>query len=410
MVSTRLRIRLLLVAMLVDTLGGGLFAPFELVYGHDVAELSLAKAGLLLSVAAAAGIAIGPVAGVAVDRLGPLGIVAVSNVVGAFGCGVLVLSPGAWTYGVGAFLVGASVRIFWSAFTPLVASIAPAHELERWFGRLRGSRLAGIAAGEALSGLALSAGHETGLRAIVLLDGLSYIAALALVVLAGRGRRPVRAETGVRPSYRSALADRPNVALAVLNVAATLLIVAPILAMPVFVLDRLRLPSWTPGTFAALLTVTAAGGTMIGGRLVRGRRRLRNLQIADCVWAAGLLLFLVAPVSHAAAFVGLGAAMILLGCAEAFYAPTADALPAALAPPGLQGRYAALHQLAWGVSETIAPLLCAALLALNDFALWSTLALLALASAAVYRALERSIAERDGVAGVAIAAANVPRL
>src|SRR6266516_4645226 len=99
MVSAQQRVRLLVVAMLVDTLGGGLFAPFELVYGHDVAELSLAKAGLLLSVAAAAGIAIGPVAGVAVDRLGPLGIVAASNVVGALGCGVLVLSPGPWTYG-----------------------------------------------------------------------------------------------------------------------------------------------------------------------------------------------------------------------------------------------------------------------------------------------------------------------
>jgi hypothetical protein len=35
---------------------------------------------------------------------------------------------------------------------------------------------------------------------------------------------------------------------------------------------------------------------------------------------------------------------------------------AALAPPGLLGRYAAVHQMAWGISETIAPLLMGLLL------------------------------------------------
>jgi MFS family permease len=63
--------RLLIAAMLVDTLGGGLLSPFELIYALKIAGLSLTSAALILSVAAAAGIAVGPVAGVAVDRIGP---------------------------------------------------------------------------------------------------------------------------------------------------------------------------------------------------------------------------------------------------------------------------------------------------------------------------------------------------
>lgn len=54
--------------------------------------------------------------------------------------------------------------------------------------------------------------------------------------------------------------------------------------------------------------------------------------------------------------------MTILGFGEAAYAPTADSLPLELAPPGLDARYTAVHQLAWGISGAIAPSLAAALL------------------------------------------------
>jgi MFS family permease len=78
--------RLLIAAMLVDTLGGGLLSPFELIYALKIAGLSLTSAALILSVATAAGIAVGPVAGVAVDRIGPARVVAVANGLGVAGC------------------------------------------------------------------------------------------------------------------------------------------------------------------------------------------------------------------------------------------------------------------------------------------------------------------------------------
>jgi MFS family permease len=117
------------------------------------------------------------------------------------------------------------------------------------------------------------------------------------------------------------------------------------------------------------------------------------------LWACGCAIFLLAPAGAAVAYGALFVGAFLLGLGEAIYAPTADALPAALAPVELRGRYAAVHQMAWGISEAIAPALGAATLAAGNAVLWLTLAGIALASAAAYRALEGPAGGRDGTAG-----------
>jgi MFS family permease len=395
--------RLLIAAMFVDTLGGGLLAPFELVYALRIAHLSLSGAGIILSLASAIGIAVGPLAGAAVDRLGPVRVVAVANIFGVSGSLALLLWTDAVGYGVGAFLLSADLRAFWAAFTPLVAAVASPAELEKWFGRLRGARYIGIVAGEGLSGVFFVAGLETGLRLLVIANGLSFVVALALVLAAVPRRVPRRGEAEreepVRRGYRPVLADRANVALVSLNVLATLLLTAPVLMLPVFIIERLHLPTWLPGALAALLTATAAVGLLFGVRLVRGRRRLRNLEIAAALWALGCAVFMLAPLTLALAYTALLVGVLLLGAGEAFYAPTADALPAALAPLDLRGRYAAVHQMAWGVSEAVAPTLGAATLAAGNAALWLTLAGLAAGAALGYRTLEGPVGARDGVAG-----------
>jgi MFS family permease len=402
--------RLLIAAMFVDTLGGGLLTPFELIYALRIAHLSLASAGIVLSLASGVGIAVGPVAGAAVDRLGPARVVAVANLFGVVGCLSLLFWTNGVGYGVGAFFLSANMRTFWAAFTPLVAGIASAAELEKWFGRLRGARYIGIVVGEALSGLFFFAGLKTGLRLLVVANGLSFVIALALVLSASPRRlspaAAVEDEEAPRRGYRPVLADRVNLALAALNVAATLLLIAPVLMLPVFVIERLQLPTWLPGTLAALLTATAAIGLLFGARLVRGRRRLRNLEIAAVFWAGGCALFLFAPLTVALAYVALIAGVLLIGLGEAYYAPTADALPAALAPLDLRGRYAAVHQMAWGISEAIAPTLGAVTLAAGNSLLWLTLVAIAAASALGYRALERPVGSRDGVAGTELVGAG----
>jgi len=213
----------------------------------------------------------------------------------------------------------------------------------------------------------------------------------------GRTRRTSRAAV-----YRAALGDRVNVALAGLNVAATVLLTAPILALPVFVLESLEMSTWVPGLLTGLLTATAAAGLILVTRLVQGRRRLRNMQLAVSLWALAFAFFLVSPLNTTLAYLVLFTGTFLIGVGEAIYAPTADALPAALAPAHLRGRYAALHQMAWGVSETITPVLVGVALATGGYTLWLILAALAIAAAGAYRALERAAGTRDGVAGAEV--------
>jgi MFS family permease len=151
------------------------------------------------------------------------------------------------------------------------------------------------------------------------------------------------------------------------------------------------------------LTATAAVGLLFGARLVRGRRRLRNLEIAALLLALGCAVFLLTPLAVALAYAGLVVGVLLLGLGEAFYAPTADALPAALAPLDLRGRYAALHQMAWGISEATAPTLAAATLAAGNAVPWLTLGATGVVLAVAYRLIESPVRGRDGLAGADIA-------
>jgi MFS family permease len=99
-------------------------------------------------------------------------------------------------------------------------------------------------------------------------------------------------------------------------------------------------------------------------------------------------------------------AAIILGLGEALYAPTADALPLALAPAGLAGRYSAIHQLAWGISGTLAPVLTAWLLVVGNQAVWLVLTVTAAVLAIAYLTLEARFGQRAGLSGVTIGASG----
>jgi MFS family permease len=385
--------------MFIDMLGGGLFSPFELLYGLVVVGLTLPTAGFLMAIGAAASIAVGPLAGSTVDRFGAGRVVSVSNVLGGVGC-VVLLTATPPSFALGIFLLSATQRAFYGAFTPFVAVIAESQELELWFGRIRAFRYVGLALGAALSGAALALGQGAGLRVLVMLDAVSYVVAAALLWQAARGvKNQGEAPHQAAGGYLRVLADRANLILAGLNIWATLLIIAPFVAMPVFVLEVLHQPPWVPGLLAAANTVTLVAGSTISPRLLRGRRRLTNLALVSSLWAFGLGLFLVSAMAPGFELVGLFAGMVLLGFGEALYAPTADTLPLALAPPPLRGRYAALHQMAWGVSETVAPALTGFLLAISGSMLWSVLAALAVITIVAYEAIAARIGGRDGVSG-----------
>ena len=386
-------------ALAIDALGSGLLAPFELIYGHQVVGVSLVEAGVALSVGSLVSVPLGPIAGALSDRAGARSIAAVANALGALGCLVLLSAHELIALSLAALLLGSSQRVLWAVFTPIVIGVTERTSADVWFGRLRATRLGSIAAGQALAGAFLVLGLEAGLRAIVVADAASFVVA---GVLLGRGQAAgTRAVAAGAGGYAVALRDGANRTLALLNVLATLLIVAPTLALPVLALEQLALPTWLPGLLGALSTGVVGIGTMFSPRLLRGHRRVRNLQLASAIWAVGLLGVAFSSTAPRAAIVAaLVLSVVIWSIGESVYAPTADALPAVLAPPHLVGRYAALHQMAWGIAEVIAPTLVAALLTTGTQTTWLVLAVIALTTTALYRATEIILRGRDGLVGV----------
>jgi MFS family permease len=143
----------------------------------------------------------------------------------------------------------------------------------------------------------------------------------------------------------------------------------------------------------ALNTVAIAVPTFFVARLLGRRSSLSALVVASVLWAVGCLTYALASLNVlAVALLPLG--IVALGLGEAAYAPSADSVPLALAPAGLSGRYTAVHQLGWGISAAIAPVLAGALLAAGRPYLWVVLGAASLALALGYVAARAALFDR----------------
>jgi MFS family permease len=398
------RLRLLAVAMTVDALGSGLFGPFGLLYGHEVAGLSLARTGTVLGVAATVALACGPMAGALADRIGAARVVIIANVVAVLGGLLLLTARDVWSFALASILGVAAVRMFWSAFAPLIGALTGDHA-ERWLGLLRSARLAGVMLGGFAASGVLLLGRQQGLLLMLAVDTATYALAAVLTALATAGtHRPsvtARPAATARGSYRTVLRDRVLLRLTLLNTVCTLLASTPIIAMPVYLIETAGGPAWLPGLAAGLLTGTVAAAMTRTPLLTRGTGRLRVLGLAALLWAVGCLLLLPAPLAVVPVTL---TATVVLGLAQSFYEPTADAVALALAPVHLTGRYTAVYQLAWGVSAALSPVLAGVLLSAAPSLLWVTLAVLALLTAIAYHRAETPLGVRVGRSGTPLPA------
>ena len=86
--------RRFMAATLIDALGSGLWMPFVLLFFVHGQGMNLAKAGGALSLGALLGLAAGPLSGSVMDRIGPVTVLLLSNIVrlGAFTCYPLISS------------------------------------------------------------------------------------------------------------------------------------------------------------------------------------------------------------------------------------------------------------------------------------------------------------------------------
>lgn len=409
--------RRLVTAVIVDSLGSGLFLPFSVVFFVVVADLPLPQVGLALSLAATVALPVAPLVGSLVDRVGPRAIITGANLVRAVAFGGYLVLHSVAALVVFAALASVGDTAFWSANSTLVAAIADEGERDRWFGMERAVRNAGFGLGGLLSGVAVVYFGDVGYRLLVAVNGASFLVAAALVVTSSvaaphrdRARRDGLSAKGEAtderipdaPSgYRLLAKDREFRRVMASNVLFALAGVSWIIVLTLYTVRDLGLSPLVPGVLFAINTVLVVLGQSEVVRWAERQRRADTLVQAALCWALsfvllpGALLAVPDPVRVCL----LVLATLVYTAAEMLYAPTMSGLVAGLAPSHLLGRYTAMFQLSWSVALLAAPALLITLLDASPVWCWGALAAASLAAAALLMGLRDQLSSREGSGG-----------
>lgn len=360
-------------AIVIDSIGTGVFIPVSMLYFLATTSLTLVQVGAALTTAGLLALPAGPLVGGLADRYGAKAVLQAANVAQALGfAGYLVVGQ-TWQIVVCAWLNSAGRAVFFSCYGMTVTALSPPGRRERWFGLLGSVRNLGYALGGLLAAVAVGLGTHGAYTTIVVINALSYVAAFVLM----RAVPNVRPEAGqdAAGGWGRVLRDRRYLSLVAHQLCFAISLFALNVAIPVYAVDVLGLPGWTAGAIFTLNTLMVGFGQgIVVGRL-SGRIRSRVLVAGHACFSAGYLLFLaadhVAALALAVGVVMLGACSYTLG--EILGGPITSTVAAESAPDALRGRYLALNQLAVTVAGAVAPVALSGLLSTGAAAIWLTL-------------------------------------
>ncbi|MFF0288775.1 MFS transporter [Streptomyces sp. NPDC005262] len=363
----------LVAAIVIDSIGTGVFIPVSMLYFLATTSLTLVQVGAALTTAGLLSLPAGPLIGGLVDRYGAKPVLQAANLAQALGfAGYLVVGQ-TWQIVICAWLNSAGRAVFFGCYGVTVTALAAPGQRERWFGLLGSVRNLGYALGGLLSAVAVSVGTHGVYAAIVAINAMSYVTAFALM-RAVPNARP-QAGHDAAGGWRRVLLDRRHLSLVGHQLCFAISLFALNIAIPVYTVDVLGLPGWTAGAVFTLNTLMVGFGQGIVVGWLGGRVRSRVLVAGHACFAAGYLLFLaadrVAVLALAVAVVLLGAGSYTLG--EILGGPIASTVAAESAPDALRGRYLALNQLAVTLAGTVAPVAFSGLLSTGAAAIWLTL-------------------------------------
>jgi MFS family permease len=375
-------------AIVVDTVGSGLFMPVTLLYFLAVSPLSLVQIGGALSVSAIVTFPSAALVGSAVDVWGPRRMMLAGNLLQATGMVAYLFVGSFWSLALWTAVLNVGRQCFWGSFGNVVTAITEPGERELWFGFLQAMRNLGFAVGGVLAGVAVQIGTREAYTGVVVANVVSFVLAWWLL-LSVPDHRPARA--GELPGgWGDVLRDRPYLRLVVAQVGFVVGMMVLNFALPVYAAETIGLPGWVVGAIFTLNTVMVGLGQGLAVRRMVGRSRARMMALAHGAFAAGYVVFVLAGLVP----VWLGVVAVIVGAAvytggELIGGPVFSAVAAEAAPAHLRGRYLSLFQLAWSVGGVVAPVAFTALLERGPLALWAVLLVVAASAAPYSLALSR---------------------
>ena len=377
---------------LVSAFGNGLLIPYLFIYLHNVRDIGLGTAGLIVAANAVVSIAAGPIFGSLVDRVGGRTMLAIALVVLAVGYGSFALVVEPWQGFLASVVTGIGNGGFWPAQSTMLAALSPPHRRHATFAMQRVTMNLGIGLGALVGGLIADAARPNTFVALFLLDALTFVVYLG-VLLAAVPEVAHGGGSSRSGSYTAVFRHRAFVGVVGLN---TLFIFAGMSGfelLPVFAKNEIGVSESAIGVIFFVNTVVIVVTQLPIAKLSEGHRRMRMLALLGVLWAACWVGVSVVG----GAFDG-GLAVLLLtvvmaafAIGECIHGAVQAPLVSDLADPRLLGRYMALSALSWQVGFALGPAVGGFLLQVSPLGTWLVWAALCALGAALSVVLERSI-------------------
>ncbi|MER5534227.1 MFS transporter [Streptomyces mirabilis] len=407
-------------ANLIDSLGNGLVVAFTVVFFVKTTSLSLVAVGAALTAGQLLVLPFPLFIGRLLDKYGPRTVVAAGNWISVAGFIGFLFSHAAWQIVLWQFVVQLGSTAFWMGNSPLTVLVARGVERARWFGFVRALRNVGVGFGGAASAVALSIGTVAGLRAVMVINVVTFAVAGWLVITlrdadadtseaAGAGpaepkpAEPEQAagETTGQPSggYRTVLKDTRYLRLVATNISFVFASTVITVLLAVYAVDNLDVGAWIVGVFVVLNAAMVALLQTLASRWIEARRPVTVLVLALLFNAAAFVVFGTLVVLPGwAVIAGLLIAMVLYTVAEMLSSPPTSELSVVMAPEHLRGRYLGVYQLSWSVGGAVAPALLTALLAGGAALPWVFLTAISVLAVPLVLGLDRRPAATSGAA------------
>jgi MFS family permease len=374
---------------LVNFFGSGIAFPFLLIYLHNVRGFGVDTAGFVVSAMGVAGVAVGPLTGPIIDRVGSRKTLAGALVTSAFGYALVPLVTEPWQGFLCAGAIGVGTGTFWPSISVLLTALAPSEKRHAAFAVQRVALNLGIGLGGLVGGLVATTADPTSFTVLFLVDAASFLAMVAVLPFVREPPRPPA--EALHGGYRMVVRDRALINLLGLNVLFITVGYATFELLPVFAKNEASVSEWWIGLIFFAETLTLVLAQLPVAKLVEGRRRMRALAVMPATFAVCWLVVLAGGVfmsGTGAALVFVGAA-VLFGLGTCFHGPTQAALVADLAPARLRGRYMALSSTSWEVGFVFGPGLGGLLLAVAPLTLWPAAGAVCAVSVAWTLSIER---------------------
>lgn len=390
--EARVRARRLVTASLAGSIGDGMYVPLTMLFIRSLTGLSLTSIGAGLTIAGLCALAFMPAVGIVIDRFGGRRVLIGVLALRALG---FAAYPFAGSYP--AFLtIALVVAVGMWASSPsqqaLIGDIAQGAERDRLLAWDRSLRNAGMGCGSLAAAGLLALDGTAGFIAAA--EVLAVVFAIAAVLVTRIPNIRGGAESpGTREGYRQVLADRPYLLITAANFLIAFGYTAQAMALPVFLTRDVALPDALAGAVFAVNTALVAVLGVPAARLTLRGRRTRAAALGAVVFALSFAAFAVLPrlVSGPDAIVAVLAVAVLYTAGELVHSSPSLGLSVQAAPDQLRGRYLSVYQLSWSLCRTVAPLLLGFLLDAGQWHLWTVLALMVLAGAAILLCAERSL-------------------